>query len=605
MDPSQATPRETLRKAIDSKIESLEGSIRALRRRRNELAPISSLPTEIIEAIFSLLHIPGTLPPFTLYGRRDHLAWLRVAHVCHHWREVALNQPLFWSYVDFSTISSAGAAEILARAKKVPLHLEAKTFIDRWDNARFDTFRKQLQAHVSHIRHLDLCVEPTQFMRTLESLTSPAPTLESLRLFCKASQAILDQIIDSLVSIPDTLFGGTTPKLSCLELYSCAINWKSPLLRGLEHLGIYTSYERPSLSNWLDALDEMPQLKTLTLAQASPISPFNAPLPSTIKRTVTIPSLTLFDITSGMMDCGLALAHLVLPALTTLCVKGQTRCPNGSDVLEVLPYVTRHTPRLHHTKPLQCLSVHGNAFGSEIVAWSSPSIDTYAELPVMDVQFFDKITTLNTTHAVKVAIHEGWNAVTRTEIIDTITAALPLDGIVMLAVDKRPRLDKQFWFRHGPQWPLLQCMLLGGPAASAFREMLLEDNEGCESPLFPLLTKLVLFRSRLSGRRTLRLCDALMNRVEQGVPLEILDLRTCFATRRVVELLSEIVTEVLGPENFLEETGWVRTGWDSPARGLFAEKDSSEEDYYEDDTDSGNGDEVWDDGEPEDDSNAW
>jgi hypothetical protein len=148
-------------------------------------------------------------------------------------------------------------------------------------------------------------------------------------------------------------------------------------------------------------------------------------------------------------------------------------------------------------------------------------------------------------------------------------------------------------------------MLLGGPAASAFREMLLEDNEGCESPLFPLLTKLVLFRSRLSARRTLRLCDALMNRVEQGVPLEILDLRTCFTTRRVVELLSEIVTEVLGPENFLEETGWVRTGWDSPARGLFAEKDSSEEDYYEDDTDSGNGDEVWDDGEPEDDSNAW
>lgn len=88
MDPNS---REHLRQAIDDEIKSLEGSIRALRHRRNELAPISSLPTELIEAIFSLLREPGTLPPSTLDGKPDHLAWLRVAHVCHHWREITLN----------------------------------------------------------------------------------------------------------------------------------------------------------------------------------------------------------------------------------------------------------------------------------------------------------------------------------------------------------------------------------------------------------------------------------------------------------------------------------------------------------------------------------
>jgi hypothetical protein len=114
MDPS---PLEHLQHA---EIKSLEGPLRALRYPQNELVPISSLPTELIDAIFSLLRVPGTSSPSTLGGKLDHLAWLRVAHVCHNWREVALNQPLFWSHVDFTTVSSAGAAEILAGRKLRP-----------------------------------------------------------------------------------------------------------------------------------------------------------------------------------------------------------------------------------------------------------------------------------------------------------------------------------------------------------------------------------------------------------------------------------------------------------------------------------------------------
>ena len=44
-----------LREPIDAAIETSGASIRELRRRRNTLAPISSLPTEIITAIFFLL----------------------------------------------------------------------------------------------------------------------------------------------------------------------------------------------------------------------------------------------------------------------------------------------------------------------------------------------------------------------------------------------------------------------------------------------------------------------------------------------------------------------------------------------------------------------
>ena len=102
---------------MDPEIKSSEGFIRKLRRRRNALAPISSLPTEVITAIFFFLRVPGSESRSTCpRGEKpDRLAWLRVAHVCHQWREIALNQPLFWSHVNFNTFSSAGATEILDR----------------------------------------------------------------------------------------------------------------------------------------------------------------------------------------------------------------------------------------------------------------------------------------------------------------------------------------------------------------------------------------------------------------------------------------------------------------------------------------------------------
>ena len=52
-----ANSREFQRQAIDAEIKSLESVIRALRHRRNAVAPILSLPTEIIATIFSTLRL--------------------------------------------------------------------------------------------------------------------------------------------------------------------------------------------------------------------------------------------------------------------------------------------------------------------------------------------------------------------------------------------------------------------------------------------------------------------------------------------------------------------------------------------------------------------
>ena len=396
----QFNSREYQRQAIDAEIKSLEESIRALKHRRNALAPISSLPTEVIAVIFSYLPSPSTSPFSSLptklttdlfsslplpgtppLGRRpDHhpADWLGAAHVCHQWREIALELPVFWSHVDFTNLTSAGAAEIIARAKTMPLHLEARDARRFWgDDARRRAFEKVLQTHVSNISHLSITAQSLNLRRTFDKLAPPASTLEYLSL-SQASPA--RGLMASQVSVPDTLFDGTTPRLSCLELHNCNISWNSPLLKGLRYLEIRTPFAtaRPSLAVWLDALNEMPQLTRLVLHSASPYVPT---FPFNIERAVTLPSLTHLDISAFAGDCALALGHLALPALSRLCIAVDSCHLSGDDVQNMFPYVARHANGPHDTRPLQSVLIHNEKSHTTILAWPVPDIDVEVHDP--------------------------------------------------------------------------------------------------------------------------------------------------------------------------------------------------------------------------------
>lgn len=114
--------------------------------------------------------------------------------------------------------------------------------------------------------------------------------------------------------------------------------------------------------------------------------------------------------------------------------------------------------------------------------------------------------------------------------------------------------------------------------------MLLNDNG--ESPLLPSLNKLVLVNNALSARRTFRLRDALMKRVEQGVPLETLDLHSCVGTSDAVRLLREIVVDVSDAKKPHRTRGPTLFGPDPAGRGYFVDdEDSGAEDYLDDDDD--------------------
>jgi hypothetical protein len=185
-------------------------------------------------------------------------------------------------------------------------------------------------------------------------------------------------------------------------------------------------------------------------------------------------------------------------------------------------------------------------------------------------------------------------------------AALPLENLLSLTTQNyMAYFEKQVWLHHAPRWPLLQRVCLSRSrsrsAVCAFVEMLLEDNGGCAKPLLPSLTTLVLTGAELSARRTLCLCDALMKRVEQGVPLETLDLHSCLATSRAVDLLSEIVVDVLGPVPALQLRAKFISEWNDEGRGVFVRDNSSDSGMEDDDdddddplADTGSDDDVWD-----------
>ena len=601
MDPSQqsnqANSPKYQRQLIDAEIKLLEESIRELKHRRNALAPVSSLPIEIITIIFSYLRLPSSSPVSSLpaeaiadlfcssqlpgappRGRLpDHpLSWLHAAQVCHQWREIALNYPPFWSHVDLSNLTLAGVTEIFARAKNAPLHLEARMPIDRWVYPRSNAFVKELQTRISKIRHLSINAGPFNRLIVFQGLSSPAPTLEYLSV----SQSVDPGRLEAL---PLTLFGGVTPRLSSLKLHDINIDWKSPLLRGLRYLEIRAPFAIAwENSDWLDALREMPQLEKLILDSASlvvdPIQPS-----SDVQWSVSLPSLTHMDISAAAGICPIALTHLSLPALTRLCVTLHTHFLHGGDIPEMLPVLSRHIHGTQHTEPLQSVLIFSERKRTTILAWSAPDI-------TIDVHGPFALLSLALSARVALSIMNGVYSWSLDLLQKMAMNVLPLESIVTLIAQHCSRLDKHFWLRHAPKWPLLQCVRLAPPEARGFVKMLLQDSGSRENPALPSLTELALIDDELSPRRTNRLRDALIKRVEQGVPLETLDLRTCHATNFAVLLLGEIVVDVWAPTEVVETVDDpTRVSWDSVTGGFFVH----EVNYSDDDSDASDENVAW------------
>jgi hypothetical protein len=528
MDTGLAESPDDLRQAIDDEINSLQASIDsirasiwALKSRRNALAPISCLPPETLAAIFSFLSPSAN-------NEACHLEWISVSHVCRRWRDAALTHACLWSHINFSKLPPAAMTEIPARAKMTPLHLEAD--FTRWRWAEVNAFQKQLEVHISHTRHLSI-YKPLPWV--LERLSLSAPALESFSLSHNTVQ----------VAIPVNLFNCAAPSLTSLELKKCNISWKSPLLRKLRTLKIrgVSDEARPELEDWLDALGEMPQLKTLVLSYATPLVPLTTAFMPEPSRTVTLPSLTKFHISAFAKDCVLALAHLVLPALTCLHVNAESHERDGEDVRLLIPYVSRNVYVLQDTELLRSILVDGKSERAEVVAWTMFDAD---------LKFFDPnamVRASDPAPLIFTATSRNWRLGVDTAILESLLTHLPANFVSTLTARNNSGLGKEFWARQAPKWSLLERASLTSGAITGFTDMLAEDAPP-DGPRLPSLTKLILVDVEVTVDWTRDMRDMLIERVGQGVPLEVLDLSMSFAVDREINSLKEIVVDVKEPQ---------------------------------------------------------
>jgi hypothetical protein len=579
MDPSIEDSAEHLRRAIDDELGSLEKTTRALKLRRNALAPISRLPPETIAIIFSFLSLPREYVRLLTGDKQDILAWLRVSHVCHRWREIALNQPRFWSRIDFTTLTSAGATEVLSRSKMAPLELEANLSGVRWEGDRIDAFGKQLSSHLSHTSRLNITADFADLQTIIGQLASPAPALEWLS-FIIDDEGHLRMGTPSNASIPPSFLGGTAPRLSRLQLDHCDIRWTSPVFKSLRILEIQmlSQLARPSLEEWLDAMEQMLQLETLVVNHATPKAPtVSTPLPEPT-RVITHPSLTQLNLAASASDCAVALAHLILPALIRIRVDVTSELASADDVRALIPYFSRNAHGPQDAEPLQSILISGEPSLTEIVLWTAAGADMEVQNPL------SLISATLSARAIFTASGHMWFE-TDVEVLDATLAALPLGSLNTLTAQNSSRIPEWLWLAHTPRWSLLERVRLVGTVTKSLTTVLTKHAPP-EGPLLPSLTKLSLFNT-LHIEDTSPILDMLTGRVEQGVPLEALDLRACEVPDLAVQLFGEVVVDVQGPDIDYRSTGWWPTlsNWSRDMDLLLFHRDVDDYDGGDDDED--------------------
>ncbi|KAI0281249.1 hypothetical protein BGY98DRAFT_932149 [Russula aff. rugulosa BPL654] len=520
---------ERLRRAIDDELESLEKTARTLKLRRNALAPISRLPPETIAIIFSFLSLPREYLRLLTGDKQEPLAWLRVSHVCHRWREIALNQPRFWSRIDFITLTSDGATEVLSRSKMAPLDLEANLSDANWRGDRVDAFGEALSSHVSHISRLNLTADFSDLQTIIEQLAPPAPVLEGLSFIVDDKRHLRRMGFPSNAIIPHDLFDGTAPRLSRLQLDHCDISWTSPLFKNLRilELQMLSQAARPSLEEWLDAMEQMSQLETLILArppQSPPVSSPIPPSPNSISR---------------------------LPRQIDPC-RRHVRTFERDDVRALIPYFSRNAHGPQDAEPLQSILISGEPSLTEIVLWTAAGAD-------MEVTVQNPVSLISSTlsaRAIFTASGHMWpeRFETDVELLDATLEALPLGSLNTLTAQNSCGIPIWFWVTHAPRWPKLDHVRLVGTVTKSLTTVL-SRNAPTEGPLLPCLTKLSLFNT-LHIEDASPMLDMLTGRVEQGVPLQALDLRACKMPDRVVKLFGEVVVDVQDPDAEYRSTGW-------------------------------------------------
>ncbi|KAI0750593.1 hypothetical protein BC629DRAFT_1598851 [Irpex lacteus] len=300
--------------------DGIDGHLQAaldMKHRLNSLAPTCILPPELLAEVF--IYLAHSSPPtdrnFSCLGlpamrtATFPYAWLKVTHVCHHWREVALRAPQLWSTI-WITGRTECLKEMISRSKQAPLAIKAdKVHGLRWEG--LEIVMRELPRIVS----FDARMPP----RLAQSgYTSDAPKLRELVL---QTADLHDVLSLGTLQLQDHFATCDLPSLERLELYSYQIPWRSKLLKTtLKHLTLHSlqahSYGLNDIEEIMQILGTLPLLESLSLRSCLPTPPVNHP-PTDI---VELPNLRSLRLHATVTACRTFLQRVSIPSNTSMII---------------------------------------------------------------------------------------------------------------------------------------------------------------------------------------------------------------------------------------------------------------------------------------------
>ena len=325
--------------AINKEIDAARWLVRSLLARRNSLAPISTLPPELLARIFRFL----ILEDLGRFGVPMEF-WFKATHVCRHWRQVALDDSSLWARVTVTESSSSDwVREMLVRARNTPLDIN-------FMGEPSPGVLSKLPPHISHTRQLRLReLHRHHSQRVKDICALEAPELEHFELeFLARSPVPFRQIAGP------TLFKGRTPRLRRLILSQISIPW-SFIPRGqLTELKINLSRRTstpndsgPDDSNQLiDLLVDSPELKVLVLESCLP------PMSSQVSRgqAIHLPRLSHLCLGGSTPHVTSWLRKLKPHSSAVLHLRCISESPSTHDDYEIIPLISAH---FHNPTPVE------------------------------------------------------------------------------------------------------------------------------------------------------------------------------------------------------------------------------------------------------------
>ncbi|KAG1780986.1 hypothetical protein EV702DRAFT_1042671 [Suillus placidus] len=504
---------------IDEDTIALSESVRTHRSRRNALVYVSRLPPEILANIFMYIvskeeSYMGTSDP------RGAPACLAATHVCRYWRQVALECPILWAFID--GVSAQWLAIMLERSKKAALVV----IYNDPQPLRQCGFEKIL-SHLPRITFLQLCPSPPEANRILDSLSSlPAPLLHTFKFVVFGDPTFARPI-------SDTIFQGQAPQLRSVQLVQCCFSWTSCIFTGLHSLHIGSSPKRSPLSQILSALRRMPELELLTL------EPRSSEQADALLDQVSLPRLRRIELFNSTIHTATSLfSHLVLP-VDARVVLSLTKIESVQSFADLFSAMHKN-----HDESVPIIrSLRVSLLYSFFTLRFSTSIPEHPWTRDSDIRL--SITFL----------YSSW--ITKPDILFDICRTVPHCKIQHLAASFSG-LDapEEFWRTGSAELPELESIHLDDTPIQGFLTVLLVGDGQSSYIAYPSLRTLEFENIHLGCGERLFLEAVLMLRAGCGVGIHTLRLAKCrnLMGKIVERLQTTVAVDWDGHEDALADT---------------------------------------------------